>query len=161
MSLLGRWSPSAGLHRSEAERIEHCNALRNLQGDDRLWCQFGFLYDNLSILDSKSASLLQFNAVILAVNAIFFASSSSHVLRYCLLVDLTLSIFSCIACLVVVWVHWSTTQDLLDSEQHGLVLLRVRDRRTELYRIAWWLAVTALVGLVFGALLSLVIGGVV
>jgi hypothetical protein len=142
------------------ERLAHCAAIRESQEDESAWIQFGFLYDNLSILDSKAASLLQFNAVILAVDAILFASSSSHILRYYLLADLMLSIFSCIACLVVVWVHWSTTADLRNIAEHGLVLLRVRDRRTVLYRVAWWLAVMALAGLVLGTVLSMVVGSV-
>jgi len=159
MNLLGRWSPSFGLHRRDEERVEHCRALHELQGDPQLWREFAFWYDNLSILDAKSSSLLQFNSVILAAIAIIFALSQTGSVRYCLASVLGLSITSCLLCLAVAWIHWSATADLRDSEQQGLLLLQVRDRRTRLYRIAWWLAVLSLSGLVLGILLSLVFGG--
>lgn len=154
MNKLSRWTPWVGLHRTNEERIRHCRALRNLQQNPEAWGEFEFLYENLSILDSKSASLLQFNSVILAVIAIAFALSRTIAVQYFFLGVLDLSITSCLLCLVVVWVHWSTTDDLKNVEQHGLILLKVRDQRTKLYRIAWWFAVHSLFGLVVGVVLS-------
>jgi hypothetical protein len=49
--------------------------------------------------------------------------------------------------LSVVWIHWSTTADLQDLDEHARVLLAVRRRRTIRYRLAWYLAVAAVVSL--------------
>lgn len=145
-----------GLHSNDQARREHCEALRSLQSDQRDWTEFLFWYENLSILDGKSASLLQFNSVVLAVIAIFYTSDRNSLLRFVFAGALLVSVVSCLLCLKVVWIHWSDTPSLQSPVEHGRSLLRVRDLRTRLYRAAWWLAGAGLLALLTGVGFSVV-----
>ena len=155
MSLLGRLSPDADIHRCTDSSRRHYRQLQHYRREGEHWDEFQFLYENLSILDSKAASLLQFNSILLAVVAIFFTQTDGAA-RWVYLVDLALNIVSCWLCLRVVWVSWSSTEDLSDPGRHGVNLVAVRDLRTRLYRKAWWLAAVSLLGLLVGIAVPLV-----
>ena len=105
---------------------------------------FDHLYECLSILDSKSSSLLSFNSIIIAVFAIFMTGGSLSGGQWVVIaVGMASVLASCLLLLWVVWIHWSTTENLSDLEIHALVLLNVRRTRTIIYRVAWYLAVAA------------------
>lgn len=113
--------------------------LTNLLGDGAQEPVFNHLYENLSILDAKSASLLQFNSVLVAVFTIFL--TNDDVLKtasfYVGVAGILATLISCYLLLEVVWVHWSTNNHMTTPEAHALKLLEVRKERTILYRKAW------------------------
>lgn len=137
------------LPKSKEALREHIKALTKLTEDHEHRDLFDHLYSCLSILDSKSSSLLTFNSIIIAVYAIFLSGNLRLVEWIPISVGMSTILISCFLLLSVVWVHWSTTGDLLDVEQHAFSLLQVRRIRTIKYRLAWYLAVAALGFLIF------------
>lgn len=131
---------SEQLLRTAEERKRHVAALRDVVGDsvhDRL---FAFIYDNLSILDSKASSLLSFNAIGLAVLTIFITDAEHLLIALAYYFCMLLLLASCVMCLTIVRVHWSTTEDISAVDAHIEKLLSVRRIRTTWYRTAWVLA---------------------
>ena len=125
---------------------EHVTALKTAIGQDKL---FDHLYGCLTILDSKSSSLLAFNSIIIAVFALFL-TGQIHLGVYggiCVGAGMATVIVSCFLLLSVVWVHWSKTDDFPDKDRHAFDLLKVRKTRTVLYRLAWCFSVTSVLGL--------------
>lgn len=118
---------------------------------------FSHLYSCLSILDSKSASLLQFNSIIIAVFAIFMSAELSWYGWLIVNTGMAAILASALLLLSVVWVHWSTTADLINLEQHAVVLLSVRRARTIRYRIAWLFSVVSLLALALFLLLRFIL----
>lgn len=130
------------------EEIEaHIEALTKVVLSKEHQDVFDHLYLCLSILDSKSSSMLSFNSIIIAVFAIVMTGTLT--LPEWAFVNLGMAsiLVSALLLLSVGWVHWSTTQDLLDAREHGYRLLQIRNSRTVRYRLAWYLAVLSLVSL--------------
>ena len=143
------------LPRSETKRKEHIDRLRQILDDESHKSLFDHLYASLSILDSKSASLLQFNSVLAAVFTLFLQGEKIPLSHFIVgVVGIVAALVSCYRLLNVLWVHWSTSDHMTTVEAHSDTLLRVRAERTLGYRIAWnWskgavLALFLLVGLV-------------
>jgi hypothetical protein len=136
----------AQLPRGDKALREHRAALKDAIGEDKL---FDHLYGCLTILDSKSSSLLAFNSIIIAVFAVFL-TSQTQLGRYggvCVGAGMTAVIVSCFLLLTVVWVHWSTTDDFPNKDEHAFNLLKVRRSRTLKYRLAWYFSVTSVLAL--------------
>lgn len=125
----------------------HITALHRMTDEPQHQELFDHLYSCLSILDAKSSSLLSFNSIIIAVLAIFMTSKLERIEWIAINIGMASILVSCLLLLSVVWVHWSTTEDLADPEEHALILLNVRRSRTIKYRLAWYFAVAALGGL--------------
>jgi hypothetical protein len=140
------------LPRTRAELEKHRAALSDMVDNDAHEKMFEHLYESLTILDSKSSSLLSFNSVLVAVFAIFVSTQSRPVLWISGGIGLTLTLVSSYLLLSVVWVHWSTTDHLGNGKAHETKLLDVRLQRTILYRWAWNLSRAAVL-----ALLALII----
>ena len=70
--------------------------------------------------------MLGFNSIILAVFAIFM--TQDLVLAELVLLNggMASILVSSFLLLSVVWVHWSTTDNLRDLENHAMILLQVR-----------------------------------
>jgi hypothetical protein len=132
------------LPKSEKALKQHVVSLGGMTGGREHQELFDHLYGCLSILDSKSSSLLSFNSIIIAVFAIFMTGELRGVERITITIGMASVMVSCLLLLSVVWVHWSTTENLSDLESHALVLLRVRRSRTIKYRLAWYFAVGSL-----------------
>ena len=137
----------AELPATKADYEEHIGALEEMYKSPEDKELFKHLYDCLSILDSKSTSLLTFNSVIIAVFAIFTVAEPLGVAWIAIAFGMAMTLVSCLLLLWVVWIHWSTTDDLKDKENHPLTLLRVRRSRTVLYRLAWYFSVAGISGL--------------
>jgi hypothetical protein len=142
------------LPRSAPARKEHIARLRQILDDESHKSLFDHLYASLSILDSKSASLLQFNSVLAAVFTLYVQGEKIPLSHYIVgVVGIIAALVSCYRLLTVLWVHWSTEDHMKTVEAHSDTLLRVRAERTLGYRIAWnWskgavLALFLLVGL--------------
>lgn len=102
---------------------------------------FQHMYDNLTILDGKANSLLQFNAIMLAASGAFLmagdnmqTSVSNH---RAFLYTIACSLYSAILCHRVIWVYWSGSNDLSFCRVQITRLLNVRNSRTIYYRRAW------------------------
>ncbi|MCA6525676.1 MAG: hypothetical protein IM570_06705 [Pseudanabaena sp. M179S2SP2A07QC] len=123
---------------TEDDTLAHADRLTKLLTTIDQEQVFTHLYGNLSILDAKSASLLQFNSVLVAIFTIFITSDKTPVVSYYIGVFGTLTtLISCALLLEVVWVHWSTNEHMGTVQEHALKLLEVRKERTILYRKAW------------------------
>lgn len=106
---------------------------------------FDHLYECLSILDSKSQSLLAFNAIIIAVFSIFLTRIQPIVELVTIGIGLVSILISSFLLLSVIWVHWSTTEHLNDPNKHAVTLLNIRRSRTIKFRLAWYCAVTSII----------------
>jgi hypothetical protein len=135
------------LPRTKDDLHRHIKALGGMVNEPRHQALFGHLYECLSILDAKSTSLLSFNSIIIAVFAIFMTAQLSSGEWIALNLGMTMVLISCLLLLWVVWIHWSTTANLGDLNGHALILLGVRRSRTIRYRLAWYLAVSAILSL--------------
>src|SRR5438067_801150 len=125
------------LPKSSDELRRHVAALGRMTNEHEHQSLFDHLYECLSILDSKSASLLSFNSIIIAVFAIFMSGHRSLGQWVTIAVGMASVLVSCLLLLWVVWIHWSTTDNLTDLEKHAFVLLDVRRSRTVMYRLSW------------------------
>jgi len=133
----------------EKDKADHIAALKLLPLDNvHLWC-FDHLYNTLTILDQKAASLLQFNSIITAVFTVLFTSAGGGLFSLsvnCL--GLSLSMLSSLYLLSIIWVHWSSSNDFKDRDNHIIRLLEVRLERTIRYRRAWQYAVLSFLSLI-------------
>ncbi|WP_293004959.1 hypothetical protein [Nitrosomonas sp.] len=135
---LFRFNIQDQLPETKEELDEYLKNLKNLLSDQQQEPIFAHLYENLSILDAKAASLLQFNSILLAVLAIFLtADAISSTAFFITIAGIFLILISSYLLLDVVWVHWSAADHMHIREDHELKLLEVRRSRTRLYRIAW------------------------
>lgn len=141
------------LQRTPAERKAYIAALSRVEASEEHRDLFEHLYACLSILDAKSQSLLGFNSIILAVFAVFLTQALPAWPARAAYAGMAVILCSSFLLLSVVWVRWSTAEDLADADQHALRLLAVRNRRTVRYRLAWALSVVSLLAL--GSLLVL------
>src|SRR5665213_2687202 len=115
------------LPREEKALQSHIGSLKTMTQDGSHERLFEHLYETLSILDTKSSSMLAFNSLITAVFSIFLATSRLSDSEFVLAnLGVFCVIISCVLLLTVVWVHWSTTDDLADSGRHAMTLLLVR-----------------------------------
>jgi hypothetical protein len=108
-----------------------------------------FLYGNLTILDGKTASLLTFNALGLAVLAVWLTRIPPNKLHAVLDLVFIVFLISCALCLATVNVFWSPTSHFRAEQFQLTELIRKRNQRTRFYRGAWrtlWLAVLVLIG---------------
>jgi len=134
---------------SQTEITSYEENLINLFRDNVGQSIFAHLYDNLTILDAKCASLLQFNSVLMAVFAIFIAKIEPDDANIPGLLGILFALISSLFLLQVVWVHWSTSDHMQSPEKHMTKLLAVRRARTLFYRIAWNLSQVAGICLLF------------
>jgi hypothetical protein len=134
---------------SQGEIISYEENLITLFKDDVGQSIFAHLYDNLTILDAKCASLLQFNSVLMAVFAIFIAKIEPDEANVPGLLGILFALISSLLLLQVVWVHWSTSDHMQSPQKHMTKLLAVRRARTLFYRIAWNLSQVAGICLLF------------
>lgn len=143
---------------TEVDRSKHLDGLGRLQDQAVAWRKLSFLYENLNILDGKSASLLQFNAISLAFMALIAASESDLTDRVTglLVVAVTIAAFSSLMGLVAARIWWARTTQMEDSEKLLLDLMRTRDRRTLAVRLAWWTAGPSFALAVVAFLLTLI-----
>lgn len=111
---------------------------------------FEHLYENLNILDGKTNSLIQLTAILFAAYA-FVATMPSHRFdapaRSLFLLGVVYAAVAVGLCLQVIWVHWSSKDDLENAQQHMISLIVVRTRRTILFRRAWTFAAISLLSL--------------
>lgn len=142
------------LPRNNDQVEEHIVALRKMSTNVEQKELFAHLYDSLSILDSKTSSLLSFNSIILAIYAIFIVSADSVSQIVPMIIVMISLLVSSISLLNVIWIHWSTTEQLNNTTEHIKVLLQVRKSRTITYRIAWYFSVFALVSLIIFLILQ-------
>jgi hypothetical protein len=126
----------------------HIEALRGMT-ESKEQLLFEHLYDCLSILDTKSSSLLAFNSMISAVFAIFMLAQLPRCQWIILNIGLASILTSSLLLLLVVWIHWSPPEDLDDLGRYKLTLLKCRDSRTRKYKTAWIFSFLAVVALCF------------
>ena len=125
-------------------QLEHTASIRESTAHD-------YLYNCLSILDTKSSALLQYDGIILAAATLAVTlSPRPSIGSLFVIISLVLSGISSVLCLPVIWVHWTTTREFANEDSEFLELLRHRNRRTLCYRTSWLIAQMAVFFLVIG-----------
>jgi hypothetical protein len=116
----------------------------------------GYLYNCLTILDTKASALLQYDSIILAAATLTlsFAGSKGSIGNYLITASLIISGISSVACLQVVWVYWTLTEEFNNLSDEFTSLMEVRNRRTLFYRIAWILAQMSAFILIVGIIVA-------
>jgi hypothetical protein len=129
-------------------QVEHVASIRESTAHD-------YLYNCLSILDTKSSALLQYDGFILAA-ATLGVTLLPHLSLGTLFVTvaLLLSAISAALCLPVIWVYWTTTPEFSDERGEFIDLLGHRNRRTLYYRIAWLITPVAVFFLILGLIIQ-------
>lgn len=136
-----------GVTQNDDERRDQITALNDAFKDTNTKYSeiYKFLYENLSILDSKASSLLTFNALGLAAISFWLNGVSTDLFHVLLDIGFLFFLLSCLLCLWVVHLWWSTTGLLQQRDVHLQCLIKWRDRRTIQYRIAWWMSFLAVI----------------
>ncbi|GGW76625.1 hypothetical protein GCM10010503_63120 [Streptomyces lucensis JCM 4490] len=145
-----------GVYRGDEDGARHLEAIRALQPQSDDAFEHDYLYACLSVLDGKAQALLSYDGILIAASSITLSLFSHDVTAGSALVfaSLAIGVISSALCLSVVWVHWTDTGELENSEDLFLNLLRVRNRRTMNYRISWVIAQLAAVMLLLGVVLE-------
>jgi len=139
---------SAQLPQTDQETDAHVEALKRILGDQKHARLFDHLYESLTILDGKSSTLLAFNSIIIAVHAILLTGNPAVVSLVILIIGVLSLILSSILLLYIIWIHWSTTDHLKDSQIHIRTLLNIRRDRTLGYRTSWLFSAASMITLV-------------
>lgn len=126
------------INNKPADRKKHLEELSKITNDESKFSTFSFLYENLNIIDVKSSSLLTYNSLIITGLAIVITMrDKTDALTFLYILAILFFIISSAMLLNVVYLHWSSTEDLLDPDQHLDELLQLREKRTITYRKAW------------------------
>jgi hypothetical protein len=128
---------------------EHLAAIRESAAHD-------YLYDCLSVLDTKASALLQYDGIILAAATLaitlFSRATAGTVL---VAVALILSGLSSVLCLQVIWVYWTETAEFSSDKDEFVTLLKRRGARTLCYRASWITAQASVFFLIVGVIATL------
>ncbi|GAA3065724.1 hypothetical protein [Streptomyces glomeratus] len=145
-----------GVYRGDEDGARHLEAIRALQPQRDDAFEHAYLYSCLSVLDTKAQALLSYDGILMAASSITLSMFSRDITAGSVLVfsSLAVSGISSALCLSVVWVHWTDTGELENSDDLFLKLLHVRNRRTLSYRISWIIAQLAAILLLFGVVLE-------
>jgi hypothetical protein len=115
-------------------------------------------YRMLSVVDDKSASLLQFNGLLIAGNALLFTADplpAHHGLEAFILGVILLSALSCLLCFWTVRISWPfLRRGRTLSEELDWLCAAVEDRR-ELYQWSWGMTLAASVAFILIVLYSM------
>jgi|GEM_PF-4548576 len=129
------------LNLKEEDLKNHVKQLQSLTKNEVHFKTYTFLYQNLNILDGKSSALLRLNSILLAGlgGALAFNKGNDAVslIDYVFIIGILLLGVSSMMCLLVNYIHWSTTADIKDQEAHLTKLLEKREYRTKSLRYAW------------------------
>lgn len=99
------------------------------------------LYDLLSILDSKAAALLGFNAIFLTALSVWLGYIKPNLMHLILDLVFLVLLVSCGLLLSVIFLKWSPEDDTVAGATE---LARVRKFRTRCYTAAWGLSATSI-----------------
>jgi hypothetical protein len=112
---------------------------------------FDHLYENLSVLDTKTGIVISLNGILIASYVFVIAPVANRVSPADAPAFLLAVVYSTIAvmlCLRVIWVHWSPQENLRDAASHMRALIMLRTRRTIEFRRAWTFTAVSLTALV-------------
>jgi len=158
---------------NESAEDRYISAWKTLLGGSKLKAHelerdlWGHLYENLNILDGKAHSLIQLTGVLVAAYAVVLtllmpgdhAAPGNHQQSSVSVVELLVfilgSVYAAVAVflsLLVIWVHWSSHQEIANLNAHIRTLIRIRNQRTVNFRRGWtfsgisWLMLIACTG---------------
>ena len=111
---------------------------------------FQHLYENLNVLDSKTGVLISLNGILIASYVFILTPATNHISHGdapAFLLAVGYSTFAIMLCMRVIWVHWSSRANFDHANDHMRALIRLRTRRTILFRRAWTFTAISLVAL--------------
>jgi hypothetical protein len=102
------------------------------------------IYSDLSIIDNKTNSLMQLNAILVAVYSIAYLNLIEGKLQPtpgevgALMLSVVLCLFAILLLMTCVFIRWETYRSVsADMEKNLLWWVKLRDSRTLRYRLAW------------------------
>ena len=133
------------LPRSSQEIEDHLDALESMTSDNGNKALIEHLYGTLTVLDVKATSMLAFNGIMVAAYVIYLSSTNTSDLQFTLAnLGTLIVLLSSVIQLSVVWVHWSSTDDLLAGRSQYVALVKVRAfrARAEMKRLIQQISLT-------------------
>ena len=131
-------------------------------GDERIfgmirskWEEFQFIAGQLAVIDNKAKSILQINAILIAItNISFFIEKEDSTLEIKIISAIAnaLILLSTAICIKTIWIKWSSGNNLVETPLSISVVIKLRNSKT-LY-LHWSLI---LLGLGLAALFLLVV----
>lgn len=122
------------------EEEERLNEKYNSDNDNNYKNVVDELYAHLSIIDSKSSALLTFNAIGLAVLAIWLEGIPPNLFHLYLDIVFVLVLVSCGFLLLTVKIYWDSSSANKSGGKSVAALLKKKRNRTDLYKAAWWIS---------------------
>jgi hypothetical protein len=133
------------------EKQSYVAKLLKVDDDNPHKFMFEHFYTNLDSLDGKTATMIQFSGVLIAVYTAvigYMISSPGEQLHW-IIFGAIIGFLGALLLLSVQAVHWSRAIDFEKREDHAQQLLRIRDSRTIRYRLGWLLNIGSTLILAF------------
>jgi len=110
------------------------------------WQEFQFLAGQLGVIDNKAKSILQINAILIAITSIasFLGTDFDYNIKVLSAIAAAFVLISTAVCTKTVWIKWSTGQNL-NGQPSITNLIMVRNEKTRWLHMSLILLLIALV----------------
>ena len=110
------------------------------------WQEFQFLAGQLGVIDNKAKSILQINAILIAITSIasFLGTDFDYNIKVLSAIAAAFVLISTAVCTKTVWIKWSTGQNL-NGQPSITNLIMVRNEKTRWLHMSLVLLLIALV----------------
>ena len=126
-------------------------------GDERIfgmirskWEEFQFIAGQLAVIDNKAKSILQINAILIAItNISFFIEKEDSTLEIKIISAIAngLILLSTAICIRTIWIKWSTGNNLEETPLSISVVIKLRNSKTRYLHCSLILLMLGLVAL--------------
>jgi hypothetical protein len=108
------------------------------------WELYKWIHNNLVIVDSKCASILQVASIILTVLAIIYSfiigagepTTTVWVIKIVLLIPLFLLTWTILSLIKILYIYWNHPNDYLDISETIKMLFKLRNKRSLIIRLS-------------------------
>lgn len=110
------------------------------------WEEFQFYASQLGVIDNKAKSILQINAILIAITSIasFLGTEFNFNIKVLSAIAAAFVLISTAVCTRTVWIKWSTGENLADQPSIANLII-VRNEKTRWLHTSLVLLLTALV----------------
>ena len=114
------------------------------------WEEFQFIAGQLAVIDNKAKSILQINAILIAItNISFFIEKEDSTLEIKIISAIAngLILLSTAICIRTIWIKWSTGNNLEETPLSISVVIKLRNSKTRYLHCSLILLMLGLVAL--------------
>jgi hypothetical protein len=124
------------LDADEAGCSRHVNMLRGLIKQKDQWELNWWMHHDLTVLDDKTASILQVNSIGIASLTLYLGGKTEHTQASTILtiVSFALMFIAIIRLLRIPYVYWSSTHQFQHPDEMFCTLLTIRNKRSRIVR---------------------------